>query len=139
MAITLTKEIDGHVISNKFKYCYLYEPMRVKITDSSASATKFYIDLEVKLASDHTVQHSYETKYGEYDVNNSAGVSVDLMKLAQQHHNANLYKISAVTDLLSPVHIASTSSEGWKTMIDIVLKFIRTQIYQQFRQLLFIL
>ena len=117
MAITLTKEIDGHTISNKTKYCYLYEPMRVKITDSSASATKFYIDLEVHLASHHTIQASYETKYGEYDVNNSAGVSVDLMKLAQQHHNANLYKISAVTDLLSPVHIASTSSEGWKTMI----------------------
>tara|TARA_R110001606_G_scaffold384658_1_gene547690 strand:+ start:10002 stop:11084 length:1083 start_codon:yes stop_codon:yes gene_type:complete len=117
MAITLTKEIDGHVLSNKTKYCYLYEPMRVKITDSSTSATKFYIDLEIYLASANSVQDSVEVQYGEYDVNNSAGVSVDLMKLAQQHHNANLYKISAVTDLLSPNNFQCTNLEGYKTII----------------------
>lgn len=117
MAITITKEIDGHTVSNKFSYCYLYEPFRIKITDSSATATKFYIDLVIRDASDHSAILSTETQYGEYDVNNSAGVSVDLMKLAQQHHNANIYKVNQATDLLSPNSIASTSTEGWKTII----------------------
>jgi hypothetical protein len=110
MAITITPEILGQVADQTCSYCYLYEPLKVAILESSPSGEKLYIDLKIYDTSD--VNNIIETieQYAIYDINPGNPVSVDLMKLARQYHNANVYQYSTIDDVID-------TEKGWKSVV----------------------
>jgi len=97
MAITVTPEITGQVASSAFTYCYLFEPLRVLIEESNLAGTKIYIDIDLIEMGSLTVVETL-AQYAEFDINPGNPVSVDLMKLAQQLDNADVYKIGQKND-----------------------------------------
>lgn len=101
MAITITPEIQGQQVSSVASYCYLYEPFRVFIRESDNTALKIYIDLELRATDDASNLVKTIGKIGEYDLNPGVGLGVDLMKIAQQEHNAELYRFGTVDDIVS--------------------------------------
>lgn len=109
MAITINTEILTQEATSTFTYCYLYEPLRVSITENDGLASKIYIDLQVINTLGLTV---FETKveYAEFDIFPGTPISVDLMKIAQQYHNANVFKYADVGDI-------ANDDEGWKSVV----------------------
>ena len=55
MAITVTSQITNQDVSSTTSYCYLYEPLKVNITESDIAASQIYIDLTVIDTSDGTI------------------------------------------------------------------------------------
>jgi hypothetical protein len=110
MAITVNTQLTDQVASATSSYCYLYEPLRIDISETDTTATKIYIKLTITELEDTNTIIFEEEAYGEYDLNQTSGLSVDLMKLAQQYHNANVYKFSDPKQL-------STLEEGWKSVV----------------------
>lgn len=108
MALTIATEILGQEATALTTYCYLYEPLRIQITESDATAKKIYIELEVRPTSNRNISSAVFVEYGNFDINPGQPLSVDLMKLAQQHHNANVYNFS---------HIDEIVSDGWKSIV----------------------
>lgn len=101
MAITITPQIQGQQVNSTYSYCYLYEPLGVNIQESDLTALKIYIDLELRKTNDSTVVVKTISRIGEYDLNPGQGLRVDLMKIAQQEHDSNLYKFATVDDIIS--------------------------------------
>lgn len=101
MALTVNTTIDLQEANGSLSYCYLYEPLRVSITESDNTATKIYIELEVLETSNITSQVETIPAYGEFDINSGNSLTVDLMKLAQQHYDANIYKFAVTADFNS--------------------------------------
>ena len=99
MAITVTPEILGQQATAATTYCYLYEPLRVLIEESELSATRMYIDLQILDTSNDTNVIETLVAYGEYDINPGVGISVDLMKLARQYHDARVWKFAQGSDI----------------------------------------
>jgi hypothetical protein len=110
MALTIQTEILGQEATSANTYCYLYEPLRVVITESDATATKIFIELEILETSNHTTVVENLVNYGEYDINSGQSLSVDLMKLAQQHHDARVYKYSTVSEI-------TDNTIGWHSVV----------------------
>lgn len=99
MAITVTPEIDGQVANERVTYCYLYEPLEVRIR-VGAGANKIFIDLSLDMTFDRETPDDIVTAYAEYDVdplNNT--IKVDLMELVRQYHNPNVYTLGHVEQL----------------------------------------
>lgn len=95
MAITVTPEITGQVASAAFTYCYLFEPLRVDILESDLAATKIFITIElIDVANSANIKDTLLV-YAEFDINPGESVKVDLMKIAQQLHEADVYKYGA--------------------------------------------
>ena len=107
MALTINPEITGQEISTACSYCYLYEPLRVQIIEDVSTATKLYIDMEIIDTTDSTNIIATEVEYGDYDINSGFSLSIDLMKLASQFHDANLFKYSSVSEIAS----------GWQSVV----------------------
>jgi len=110
MALTIQTEILGQEATSVNTYCYLYEPLRVVITESDSTATKIFIELEILETSNHLTVVENLVKYGEYDINSGQSLSVDLMKLAQQHHDARVYKYSTVSEI-------TDNTIGWHSVV----------------------
>lgn len=102
MALTFESSIDGDILAvdGLPNYCYLYEPFGVVITESDILATKLYIDISIYDTKD-LLGTPIETKvkYVDYDFNSTKKLEIDLMEIAQQIHNANLYKIAKLDDI----------------------------------------
>jgi hypothetical protein len=112
MAIQLSAnaQISGQVATPSTSYCYLYEPLKVIITEATGlTATKYYIELEVRDTSDYSNIIETISQYGVFDVNAGEGITVDLMKMARQHHNANIYKFASMNDVVG--------INGWKSVV----------------------
>lgn len=110
MAITIDTQILNQEAESVGTYCYLYEPMRIVITESDLTAKKLYIDLEILDISDDTIIVENLIQYGDYDINPGNSLSIDLMKLVQQHHNANIFNFSHIDDIVDDVI-------GWKAVV----------------------
>ena len=111
MALTIATEIYGQQATSSITYNYLYEPLRISIIESDLTAKKIYVELQLKSTSDtNTIIDTGVTleKYGDYDLNPGQSLSIDLMKLTQQHHDANVYNFS---------HINEIVSDGWKSVV----------------------
>lgn len=100
MAITVQSEILGQEATANISYCYLYEPFRVNVYESDLLAVKFYVDVEIIRATDLTIVDTL-VKYAEFDINAGKSFSFDLMELAQQIHDSNLFKIGTISDLIT--------------------------------------
>lgn len=111
MALISTMEINGQRANSTSTYCYLYEPLRVIFQEDDSTATKLYIQLQVAATDASASIVDDISQYAEYDLNTSGEVSVDLMKIAQQYHDANIYKFAEVDDL------ADSSTNGWKAVV----------------------
>jgi hypothetical protein len=100
MAITINTEIIGQQAEPALTYCYLYEPLRINITEDDVTAQKLFIDV---VRYDKTTSEVKEilTKYVNLDLNPGNSISVDLMEIAKQLHNSNIYKIATVSDIVS--------------------------------------
>lgn len=108
MALTILPEISGQEVTSTCTYCYLYEPLRVVISENDVAAQQIFIELEIIKSDDDTVVVENLLEYGVFDLNPGQGLSVDLMKLARQHHNANVYNFSSLMDIYN---------DGWKSVI----------------------
>ena len=109
MAITVETEILGQEATAVATYCYLYEPLRVRITEDDLLATKIFIDLQPFQVGDG-IPITTETEYAVFDINPGEGVTVDLMEIVKQYHDANVYKFSEVDEM--------DLGDGFKAIID---------------------
>ena len=100
MAVTVTAQITNQDVSSTGSYCYLYEPLKVNIEESTATATIIYVDLAVYSISDET-EVAYETEYGKYDISTGTVLEVDFSKIMQQYHDANVFKLGATSEISS--------------------------------------
>ncbi len=116
MALTSQVEINGQQASNTTTYCYLYEPFRVIINESDSSATQIYVRLKASRTNFAGMFDDNIAEYAVYDLSNTGVVSIDLMKIAQQYHNANLYKFSDVEDL-SSTSTNTADTKGWHAFV----------------------
>jgi len=107
MALTIATEIASQEATNIYTYCYLYEPLRVVLSESNLAATKFYVDLEILDTEDDTVQIDEIVQYAEFDINPGETLAFDLMNIAQQYHNANVFKFATVDNVVS----------GWNSIV----------------------
>ena len=102
MAITFSNRITGqHTITVFPTYGYIYEPMLMVMRESDLTATKMYIDLDLRFTA--LVSSTAETlvKYAEFDINPGQQINVDIMAIIRQHHDANVYKFGHVDDIVS--------------------------------------
>lgn len=109
MALTINTQILGQEATNICTYCYLYEPLRVVLNESDLSARKLFIDLEVIDTTDNSNIIETLLQYGDYDINPGNSLSIDLMKLAQQHHDANVLNFSSIDDIIGSI--------GWQSVV----------------------
>lgn len=98
MALIINTQILGQEANGITTYCYLYEPLKVVVTEPNLTATKIFVDLIATTTDTNLVVDTLE-KYAEYDLNPGTNLTFDLMRLVQQHHDAGVYKFSQVDDI----------------------------------------
>lgn len=109
--LTVTTQILGQVAGPTTTYCYLYEPLKISIREADGLLnTKIYIELVVRDTSDQSTIIEEIPAYGEYDINPAEPLTVDLMKIARQHHDANVYKFSNISEI-------ANDDWGWKAVV----------------------
>jgi len=108
MSVTVTAQISGQeVVDSTLSYCYLYEPLRVYIAPTDLTVSKVYIDITLKDL--YSVLDIEYEKYAEFDISPSVGstmapgITVDLMKIAQQVTDTNVYRFPNVDEIASSV------------------------------------
>lgn len=101
MAMVINTQIKDQEATNICTYCYLYEPLRVVVKETDLTASKLYIDLEIFDTADDSEALFYISRYGDYDINPGKSISIDLMKLAQQHHDADIFHFSNINEIVS--------------------------------------
>tara|TARA_R110000796_G_scaffold24935_4_gene70810 strand:- start:2316 stop:3341 length:1026 start_codon:yes stop_codon:yes gene_type:complete len=110
VGITITPQILGQEADEIISYCYLWEPLRIAIEEADVAAKKIYIELTTYNTENSIILNEAIPKYAEFDINPGQPLTVDLMKIAQQYHDANTYKYSNVDDMTS-------ASGGWKSVV----------------------
>ena len=111
MAITVEPQIIGQVASDTTSYCYLYEPLRVSISEDTL-ALRIFIDLEVYNTANSSELLISIAKFATFDINPTRPLTVDLMKLARQYHRADVYNLSNINDLVGDKGWQSSVSSG---------------------------
>jgi len=108
MAITVNTNIQGQEATSVCTYGYLYEPLVVAIDESDLLALKILVDIEVVDTDNNTIIVETLVEYAEYDISVGQLLTIDLMKLARQHHDANLFKFATINDILL---------NGWSSVV----------------------
>ena len=110
VGLTVTPQILGQQADATTSYCYLWEPLRVVIEEADVAAKKIYIELTTYNTENSIILNEAIPKYAEFDLNPGQPLTVDLMKIAQQYHNANIYKYSNLAEMTS-------ANGGWKSVV----------------------
>tara|TARA_R110002020_G_scaffold420071_2_gene629205 strand:- start:863 stop:1873 length:1011 start_codon:yes stop_codon:yes gene_type:complete len=110
MAITINTEINGQVANDTCSYCYLFEPLRISVTEDDVDAQYLNIDLQIIDTTDSNNIIETKLDYGTYDIIPNLPISIDLMKLARQHYDADVYKYSSITDI-------TDTTDGWHSVV----------------------
>lgn len=143
MAITVVSEILGQNLSD-FSYCYLYEPLRVKIVEADILATKIYIDVRLTNTENDTIPTTLLEKYVTYDIINASPISIDLMAITRQIHESGVYKMADKDDFFANAFSFETTVSKFKytfnvysdtaspTIILSKLPIIGGRIFEQF-------
>ena len=108
MAITVTPEITGQQADENSSLAYLYEPLRVLITDSNTGAKKIYIDVSEYDSSSDNLVNFYEN-YAVFELNTAKTLKVDIMAIIRQLVEKAVWKYSNVDALVS--------GDGYKAII----------------------
>ena len=110
LQLNAAPQISGQTANNFTSYCYLYEPLKVTITEGTGLVpTKYSIELEIRDTADYSDIIESIPDYAVFDVNAGEGLTVDLMKIARQYHDANIYKFANVNDI--------AGADGWKSVV----------------------
>ena len=110
LQLNAAAQISGQIVNNFTSYCYLYEPLKVTITEGTGIVpTKYSIELEIRDTADYTDIIESITDYAVFDVNAGEALTVDLMKIARQYHDANVYKFANLNDVVG--------ADGWKSVV----------------------
>jgi len=108
--LSVSPNIGGQQATSSVTYCYLYEPLNVIIEENlNLTPTKIYIELRALDTENPTTIVESISGYAIYDVNPNQPLKVDLMKLARQYHDANLYKFGKTSDIVG--------ANGWKSVV----------------------
>jgi len=94
-------------------YFYINEPLYIKIIEDDSTQTSLNVDINVYDTSDESFVTSY-TSYAIYDLitrNSETYVSIDLMALIRQIHDANVYKYASLDDFTADGGYASIVSK----------------------------
>tara|TARA_R110002020_G_scaffold1714_2_gene7822 strand:+ start:129 stop:1139 length:1011 start_codon:yes stop_codon:yes gene_type:complete len=110
MAITINAEITGQVATSTCSYCYLFEPLRISVTEDDSEAQYLHIDLQVVDTTDSNNIIETKMDYGVYDIIQNVPLSIDLMKLVRQYHDADVYKYSSIDDI-------TDTTDGWHSVV----------------------
>lgn len=100
MALIINTEILGQQADASLTYCYLYEPLRVNIAESDITSKKLYIDV-VRVSKFDSVVKDTLVSYVDLDFNPGKSITIDLMEVTRQLHNADVYKVAKVSDILN--------------------------------------
>jgi len=98
MALTVTPEILGQEATAEVTYCYIGEPLKVHIVDDDPAVLEIYVNL-IRTHTETGVVEATREKYVIREVLSLQGVSVDLMEIASQLHNFDVYKIGEAVDI----------------------------------------
>jgi hypothetical protein len=107
MALTIFTQISGQQATATATYCYLYEPLRVSIDESDLTATRLYVNLQIIDTTNSANIIETITNYGVYDINPGVNVVIDLMKLAEQYHDADVLNFSNIDEVVA----------GWQAIV----------------------
>tara|TARA_R110000803_G_scaffold210703_1_gene283302 strand:- start:2103 stop:3131 length:1029 start_codon:yes stop_codon:yes gene_type:complete len=110
VGITITPQITGQQADSTNSYCYLWEPLRVAIEEADVAAKKIYIELTTYSTENSIILNEALVKYAEYDINPGQPLTIDLMKIASQHHDSNVYKYSNISQMIDALG-------GWKSVV----------------------
>ena len=111
-------EIGDQEATKSTTYCYLYEPLRVFILGNSTATKKIYVELELLDTKNSSSVVDNLVDYAVYDTNGVEPYIFDLMKLAQQHHDSNIYNFSNISE------ISDSTGDGWKSVVsEYIYKF----------------
>ncbi len=99
MALDINPKVLGQEVTDTTTYCYLYEPLEVSILEQGDILKNIEIDLEV-ISTETGIPYEVLTKYASYDINEGSPVVIDLMGIAKQYHDANVYKLGLVDDIV---------------------------------------
>lgn len=105
MAIVIVPEIRGQECSDLITYNYLFEPLRINITETEPLATKLYVEVERYNISDKTIPIPFEDgtlsleKYVDIDLIPNVSVTFDLAEVMQQLHKAGVFRVATIADL----------------------------------------
>lgn len=108
MALTILPEIAGQQVNENVSYCYLYEPLRVNVFESTP-ATKLYIDIVLLDLATRAVKETF-FQYVDFDINPLQSISFDLMEITRQLEGSDVYKIGNFQNLLESNKTMITSS-----------------------------
>lgn len=103
--ILIQPEIRNQQADNTITYCYLFEPLRINITDSNNAARKLYVEVERYDIKDKTTLVPFSVgvnslqRYVEIDMIQGVDVTLDLSQVMIQLHNANVFKIAGIGDI----------------------------------------
>ena len=110
MALVASELISGQQATATCTYCYMYEPLRVLIAETNLDARKLYIKLIVRETNAFSTIVDSIDNYGDYDINPGEGITLDLAKLMQQYHDANLYRYASMNGI-------ADNSTGWHSVV----------------------
>lgn len=96
MAIAITPEITGNSVDSTKRYKYIFEPLRVQISEAGS----LYTVMDIELRS--LVNGSLITTYNEYvfsELSVAGTTIIDLNKVARNFMVGELYKIGATSNI----------------------------------------
>lgn len=128
MAITVNEQISTQQATSTTTYCYLYEPLKIDISESISGVTQIFIDLVV-YDTETGVEIDSEVEYGKYDISQNLTVEVDLSRLMQQYHEANVFKIGEISDI-SNNYDHTVSKYKYKFLIYSDVTATKTEVFK---------
>ena len=120
MAITINTRIAGQEATSTLTYCYLYEPLKIVVSENDASVEKVFVDIDLIDAETGVVNDSL-LKYVDFDITSLGSIEIDLMKVATQLMNFDILKIQSVDDIVSNWEsVVSKNIYNFKIYTDVV-------------------
>lgn len=95
-----SERLEDAIFDGTRLYYYLNEPLYIKIIEDDNTQTSLNVDINVYDTSDDSFVTTH-TSYAVYDLitrNSETYLSIDLMALIRQIHDANVYKYSSLDD-----------------------------------------
>lgn len=100
MALTVQNRILNQFADSTTRYFYLYEPLPVLVTETDLTARELIVNIDLKNSETNVVEETL-TEYATYDINPGQPINIDLMKIVQQAHNADVWKFSSISEILN--------------------------------------
>ena len=99
MSLNITTQISGQQANGTLSYCFLNEPLKVHITDSLSTVNEIYVDI-TQINTATGAAEATKVKYIVRDITPLGGIAIDLMKVAKQLHDFDVYHFSSIADLI---------------------------------------